>query len=117
MKKLLGSLLVLTFVLAAAPVALADHCRICRLRGDGTYTCWIAVNGGKPICDDFSIPGTCVLSGTTCTGPHPFIEEPLAADFTVASVERLDEPQSARSSGTRIASLETTQAVHRASTR
>jgi hypothetical protein len=112
MKKPVISLLILAIVLTVAPAALADHCRICRLRSDGTYTCWIAVNGGQPICDDFTVPGTCVLSGNTCTGPHPFVEEPLAADFTVASVERLDEPQPSQS-GTRIASLETPRAAHR----
>ncbi|MEA2489097.1 MAG: hypothetical protein QOH21_889 [Acidobacteriota bacterium] len=114
MKKRLLSLLVLTVVLmlAIAPAALADHCRKC----SGTIpnqTCGIAVTGGKPIC--YISNGTCVLEGLTCTGPHPFIDaddDPLGADFFVASVERLDEAQPAASE-TRIASLELPQPAQR----
>lgn len=106
------SLLAVVVVLSVAPVAMADHCKICRLRADGNYSCWFATTGGKLNCDDFTTPGTCVLSGT-CGGPHPLIEEPLAADFTVASVERLDEPQTVPASETRVASLETAPAANR----
>ena len=89
MKKRLALLLVLTFVLTAfAPLAMADHCRKC----SGTR-CVIAFTGGKPACDDSS--GACVLSGPLCTGPHPREAEPLAVEFTVVEVERLDEPQTA----------------------
>jgi hypothetical protein len=110
-KRVIPLLLLAVVVLASAPAALADHCRICKVR-QGVPVCWPAVTGGKPICDDFTTPGTCVLSGQTCTGPHPFIEEPLAADYSVASVERLDEPNPAPAA-TRIASLETTPSANR----
>lgn len=107
MKKRLLSLLVLMVVLtlAIAPAALADHCRRCA-GSIPNQTCAIAVTGGKPTC--FVSGGTCTLQGLTCTGPHPFIEtdEPLAADFFVASVERLDDARPAATE-TRIASLET----------
>jgi hypothetical protein len=110
MKKRLLSLMVLTVVLmlAIAPVAMADHCRRC-VGSIPDQRCAIAVTGGKPICS-ISANGACVFQGQTCTGPHPFvdIEEPLAADFFVASVERLDEPQPAASE-TRIASVATPQ--------
>jgi hypothetical protein len=91
MKKRLLPLLVLAvaIVLITAPAAMADHCRKCSLQ----QTCAIAVTGGFPICDDST--GTCILQGTKCTGPHPLVEEPLAVEFTVASVERLDEPNTA----------------------
>ena len=111
MKKRLVGILVLTVILVAAvaPAAMADHSRKCNLNN----RCAIAVTGGKPICDDSS--GTCVLQGTTCTGPHPLIDgdEPLAAEFIVASVERIDEPRSNANSESQVASLETPPAAKR----
>ena len=90
MKKRLPLLLVLTLVLTAfAPLAMADHCSQCNASGT---LCRPAASGGKPTC--VVIGGVCMLSGTTCTGPHPLIEvEPLAAEFTVASVEVLEEEE------------------------
>ncbi len=104
MKKTLIPLLALAFVFSVVvtPVAMADHCRKCNTAGT---RCVIAVNGGKPSCDDSS--GTCVLTGLTCTGPHPLLEDDddaLASKFVVASVERLDEAQPA-ADATRVASL------------
>jgi hypothetical protein len=111
MKKSVLLLMVLAIVLTAAPAALADHCRICKVR-QGVPVCWPAVTGGQPICDDFTNPGTCVLTGATCTGPHPFTDDTFAEDFSVASVERLDEPQTT-SPQIRVASLETAPDTHR----
>lgn len=105
MNKRLIPLLVLAIVLASAPVAMADHCSICR-----NNNCRPAVTGGKPSCDIVS--GVCTLSGLTCSGPHPVIEEPFASEFTVASVERLDEQQQPAPSEPRIASLEITPNAH-----
>ena len=110
MKKQMIALLVLTVVvtLMIAPLAMADHCRKCNATGT---RCAIAASGGKPFCTDTS--GTCVLSGLTCTGPHPFTEEPLAAEFEVVSVERLDEQPQPAANDTRVASLETTETAVR----
>lgn len=110
MKKRLLSLFVLTLVVlvGVAPAALADHCHRC---SSGGTKCLPAFgSGGAMWCDDITTPGTCVLTGW-CNGPHPLIEtaEPFAADFTVASVERIDEPQPAAPSQTLVASLETPQ--------
>ena len=105
MKKALFALGVLA-VATIAPVAMADHCYRCY----NFTTCFPASSYGRPFCDDSS--GRCVFSGNTCTTPHPFapdVEEPLAADFVVASVIRYDEPQPAPAGETRVASLETTQ--------
>jgi hypothetical protein len=107
MKKRLLMLLVLTAVLTLtiAPAALADHCSRCA-GSIPNQSCAPAATGGRPIC--YISGGTCVFQGATCTGPHPFIDaddDPLGADFFVASVERLDEAQPAASE-TRIASLE-----------
>jgi hypothetical protein len=89
MKKRLPLLLVLTFVLTAfAPLALADHCSQCNASGT---LCRPAGSGGKPTC--VVISGVCMLSGQTCTGPHPRDEEPLAAEYTVAAVEVIEEDE------------------------
>ena len=106
MKKRLVSLLVLTIVLtlATAPIAMADHCKRCL-----NNACTFAITGGKLSCA--IIAGTCTTSGT-CGGPHPRVEEPLAVDYFVASVERLDEARPA-STETRVASLETKPSAKR----
>lgn len=95
-------LLLVVVALAAAPVALADHCKACR-----NGKCSFAVTGGYQSCTQLA--NGCSLSGT-CGGPHPFIEvEPLAAEFEIISVERLDDgPQQPGASETRVASLEET---------
>lgn len=107
-------LIALAAVLATliAPPAMADHCQRCRVTTT-SVSCFPATTGGYQSCTVSG--GTCVLSGT-CGGPHPFIEieEPFGADFEVASVERLDEPQQPKQDETRVASLETpAPAAHR----
>ena len=89
MKKRLIPLLVLAVALTAvAPLAMADHCSQCNASGTA---CRPAASGGKPNCA--VIGGVCMLSGTTCSGPHPREDEPLAAEFTVAAVEVIEEEQ------------------------
>jgi hypothetical protein len=103
MKKPVFALVILATVLAAAPDALADHCYRCY---NGT-TCGPSTGYGKQFCSDYS--GSCVFYGYACDGPHPFMpEEPLAAEYVIVSVERLDEPQQPAAE-TRVASLETIQ--------
>lgn len=101
-KRLVLMLMVLAIVLTVAPLAMADHCRTCKFG-----TCRPATVPAYYFCDDSS--GTCILSGWGCGGPHPFTEEePFAAEFVVASVERLDERQPAPAEEpARVASLET----------
>jgi hypothetical protein len=100
-KRLVLLLMVFAIVLTAAPLAMADHCTTCRFGN-----CRPATVPAYYFCEDLGT--TCSLSGA-CGGPHPFTEEqePLAAEFIVASVERLDEQQPASSEATRVASLET----------
>ena len=102
MKKKLIPLLVLTIVLMSAPAAMATHCDKCKLV-HGVLECVPATLGGWEVCIIFG--DTCHVE-TLCThasAPEP--DEPLAAAFTVASVERLDEPNAATE--TLVASLET----------
>jgi hypothetical protein len=103
MKQGLFALVILAAILAAAPDAAADHCQKCY---EG-WRCIPATSYGRQYCDDSG--GSCVFSGGYCdTTPHPFVDtdEPLAASFVVASVERLDEPPQPATE-IRIASLET----------
>ena len=104
-KRLVLMLMVLAIVLTVAPLAMADHCSTCKFG-----TCRPATVPAYYFCDDSS--GSCVLTGWGCGGPHPVApEEPFAAEFVVASVERLDqsidERQPAPAGETRVASLET----------
>ena len=105
MRKGVFALIVLAMVLAAAPEAMADHCWKCQ----NFISCVPSTGYGTNYCSDYT--GSCVLSGGYCGGPHPFTEpeEPFAAAFVVASVERLDEPQQPRADEVRVALLETTQ--------
>ena len=101
-KRVILTLMVFALVLASAPVAMADHCSTCRFGN-----CRPATVPAFYFCTSDGV--TCTATGWGCGGPHPFIEEePLAAEFLVASVERLDETEPVRTEETRVASLETT---------
>ena len=106
-KKWIVLLVGVALILSAAPSAMATHCWRCKVVGGGVSICVAATGqlGGREFCEDGS--GVCQPSGDTCV-PHGLAPEPepLAAEFTVASVERLDEPQSAASE-TLVTSLET----------
>lgn len=105
MRKGFFALVILATILAAAPDAAADHCWKC-----SNYTNCVPSTGyGRDYCH--SDPSGCVFYGYACGGPHPFVEtaEPFAAEFTVASVERLDEPRQPAAGEVRVASLETKQ--------
>ena len=103
-KRMLLLLTLALIVLTLAPAAMADHCTRCRTTTSGPQ-CWFAVTGGYPICD--ATPTGCTFIGKWCTGPHPVIDDDFAADFTIVSVERLDEQPQPRADETRVASLET----------
>lgn len=101
MIKRLIPLLVLTLIVTIAPAALADHCERCK---PVSQTCGPAItsSSGYEIC--FEDAFGCHVE-FPC-GPHlQATPEPLAAEFTVASVERLDEPNPPASE-TLIASVE-----------
>ncbi|HEY0143800.1 MAG TPA: hypothetical protein VGF48_23130 [Thermoanaerobaculia bacterium] len=100
-KRLILMMMVFAIVLTFAPMAMADHCVTCRYGN-----CFPATVPAYYGCEDLG--ATCRMTGWGCGGPHPFTEEvPFAADFTVASVERLDQRQPAPADETRVASLET----------
>jgi hypothetical protein len=100
-KRLVLMLMVFAMVLTVAPLAMADHCSTCR-----NGNCRPATVPAYYFCEDLG--ATCSLTGWGCGGPHPFTqEEPFAAEFVVASVERLDDGQPVPAEQTRVASLET----------
>ena len=101
MTKRLIPLLVLTLIVTIAPAALADHCERCK---PVPQTCGPAItpNNAWEICFEDAF-------GCHVEDPCGIHRQPelalLAAEFTVASVERLDEPNPAASE-TLIASVE-----------
>jgi hypothetical protein len=97
----------LIVVLGAAPDAMANHCFRCKwVAFEQEFDC-VPVSGstvGRPICETDGI--TCQTSGNQCA-PHTAGVTPLASEYTVASVERLDEPSSgATEAQTQVAELD-----------
>jgi hypothetical protein len=103
MRSRLAVLLVLACVLITAPAAMA--CEKCQF-ALGSVTC-VETARGWVNCEviDVNWCNVSISCGFGLTEP-----EPLAAEFTVASVERLDQPQAAASE-TLVASLETPACV------
>ena len=79
----------LIVVLSAAPDAMASHCFRCKL-AQQQFSCVpaLGITPGYPICE--ADEHSCVTSGTQCA-THSASIAPLASEFTVASVERLDD--------------------------
>ena len=102
MKRTIPLVLAVAVLFSFAPAALADHCLRCKI--SMSYECITALTGGRPICisDGFS----CTLQGELCT--HPPSAASLAEEYTVASVERLDEPAT-KADDKLVAALETRQ--------
>ncbi|MCU1246670.1 MAG: hypothetical protein JWN02_2580 [Acidobacteria bacterium] len=96
MKKLTLLLVITLLALSAAPSAMA--CQRCKPRG---WSC-IPSTTGYQVCEEV-IDG-CNFSGA-CTGAVA-AETPLATDFTIASVERLDQPNA----GVQLSQLDNSQA-------
>jgi len=97
--------LALAIILTVAPSAMANHCEKCI-----GQNCVDAANFGYLVCvEGGGDPHSCQVS-SPC-GPH-VQPEPLAAELTVVSVERLDEPDG-NASETLVASLDTPERTNR----
>lgn len=109
MKKQWILLLVLAIALTSAPAAMAAHCQRCRPL---TQSCGPAPNFGYQTCEWDVFENNCYL--VTACGSHlnAAPSEPLASEYTVASVERLDEPN-APADATQVASLATPSTPNR----
>lgn len=103
MKKRFIPLLIVALLLTIAPAAMANHCKLCAIDSQGFSYCRTAVSlPGHTWC--IADGETCQSSGVWCT-PHGFAPE-LASEFTVVSVERLDEEPKPAANQTLVASLE-----------
>lgn len=100
MKTRLISLVVLAIILATAPAAMASHCLRCKPLGE---SCVGALNYGYLFCE--FVGPSCEVA-QPC-GSHAAPVEPLESEFTVASVERLDEPSAPSTQHTLVASADT----------
>jgi hypothetical protein len=109
MKTRVSLLLVLVTVLAIAPAAMAE-CKACRPLKE---TCLTALNGGWLNCVWDESLNNCVTSNWCGTQAASLQVAPLASEFEVAAVERLDEPQTSDTNTTRVASLETAPSLTR----
>ena len=104
MKKRMISLLVLSIALSLAPTAMAT-CLRCRPLLKKCVTATVDGFEGCYWAND------CIFSGEYCTVSQAAVQ-PLASEFEVASVERLDEPQP-RTNEPRVASIVTAREAHR----
>ena len=86
-KRTIPLLFAVAVMLIAAVPAQADHCWRCRFFVDYSI-CSGGRLTGTTDCDDSS--GECILSGSYCTHLASALT-PLASEFEVASVERIDE--------------------------
>ncbi|HEX8618468.1 MAG TPA: hypothetical protein VF911_12840 [Thermoanaerobaculia bacterium] len=92
---------VLALVVLAAPAAMADNCYICRFSYATCYPASPTQNGWTQ-CE--SAEGVCTLDGSPC-GPWAKASlTPLASEYQVATVERLDGPQQTPAEQTLVAS-------------
>ena len=89
MKRILPLVVVAVMLVVAAPAAFANHCERCRVSTTVFQCISSPVLPGQTEC--FADETGCRTSGIQC-GPHTLASVPLATDYAVASVERLDEP-------------------------
>jgi hypothetical protein len=104
MKRIVPLLFVFALVLIAVPDAQANHCVRCEF-GDPSFTCIDQRRVGWTECfiDENHL---CHNAGVQCTdNPNA---APLASEYTVAVVERLDEPATTPAE-TQIASTDAVQ--------
>ena len=101
MKKHLILLLVVAIALTSAPAAMAK-CQKCKI---ALLSCAEVETGGYVYCE-WTWDNNCIQHDPCTSLQAAAPSEPLAAEYTVATVERLDEPQAAASE-TLVASIET----------
>lgn len=105
MKNRVLSVLMLSIALATAPGAFAQ-CMKCKPLN---HTCPVVTSGGFDAC--YWLGPDCIL-GEFC-GTQAAATRPLAADYRVASVERVNAPRQPKSNEVRVAAAEPAPAVHR----
>ena len=92
------ALLVVVLTVFAAPALMADHCFRCKIVPEPEISyCIYYTNPNFQIgwTECYSDENGCYTSGSRCYGHPVTASTALAAEYTVASVERLDEPPAA----------------------
>ena len=91
--------LVVVLTVFAAPSLMADHCFRCKIvpAPEVSYCIYHTNPQFLGWTECYSDETGCLVSGDRCYG-HAVaqLSTPLAAEYAVASVERLDEPHTAR---------------------
>lgn len=92
------ALLVAVLTIVLAPAAMADHCFRCKIvpAGEISYCIYYtntSFQAGWTEC--YSDEEGCTVSGSRCFGHPVQASTPLAAEYEVASVQRLDEAKTA----------------------
>jgi hypothetical protein len=100
MKRAILLLFVVAILLTVAPTAMANHCKACKLYPypmdpPPPPQCIRYSNYGFQFCEEDYVLGECIVSDPC--GNHLAAVTPLASEFAVASVERLDDPRTATS--------------------
>jgi hypothetical protein len=98
MKRAIPLLFAIAILFTIAPVAMANHCYGCKIRPEPHTeppSCVRRLNYGFAVCEPNYETDSCDTA-FPC-GSHSTAVTPLAAEFEVASVERLDEPQTGAS--------------------
>jgi hypothetical protein len=92
-KRVVLLLVAIALLAGMAPEASASHCLRCKIWMGSWSECIPAINfwNGWTECVDSGTEPVCWYSGTECVA-HGSALLPLETEFTVASVERLDEP-------------------------
>lgn len=105
-KRMLPLVAIAILFFTVAPAAKADHCYKCKIVPAPQVSYCILHTSGPILgwTECYSDEDGCHPSGDRCTA-HPAAMASLAADYSVVSVERLDEPQPANAA--LIATLET----------
>jgi hypothetical protein len=92
------ALLVVVLTVFTAPTLMADHCFRCKIvpAPEVSYCIYHTNTSFLGWTECYSDETGCLVSGPRCYG-HPIaqLSTPLAAEYAVASVERLDAPQTA----------------------
>ena len=109
MLKRMVLLLVVAIVVAGAPEALASHCLRCAPPQARCVTA--VIPNGYATCEWDVFENTCYLADPC--GPHGGFTAPLADEFQVAAVERLDDGPQSNPTEIRVASLEPAPSANR----
>lgn len=89
LKRTIPLLIAIVVVLSVASPAMANHCVRCRFSIDMQWCQWGTLIGSTDCEVDWQ--GNCQMTGDPCNHFSASALTPLASEFQVASVERIDD--------------------------